>query len=313
MSNVAIIGAGICGLRCAQLLQEAGVTVELFDKGRGVGGRLATRRHAHWRFDHGAPSLHGDGPGWREKIRGYPIWSRTHETMECHVPEHGVNQLAKDIARSLSILNGCQITSIVQHANGWHLYDDQAAEHGPFDDLVITAPCPQTQVLIENLDTPLKQQLSNVRMNPAWVMMLATTTPIITATQQTPTHNLIRRISAEHSKPKRAINKDEYCYVLEATAGWSQRHEDDAPTDVQTHLLEALKDVTVEMIKPLHCAVHRWRYAHTQDAVGKPYLMDEDLRLGVAGDWCLGRGADGAYQSGEDLAAALLHAKPFGA
>ena len=144
-------------------------------------------------------------------------------------------------------------------------------------------------------------------------MMLATTTPIITATQQTPTHNLIRRISAEHSKPKRAINKDEYCYVLEATAGWSQRHEDDAPTDVQTHLLAALKDLTVEMIKPLHCAVHRWRYAHTQDAVGRPYLKDKDLRLGVAGDWCLGRGADGAYQSGEDLAAALLHARPFGA
>ncbi|HBO16153.1 MAG TPA: NAD/FAD-dependent oxidoreductase, partial [Porticoccaceae bacterium] len=34
MSGVAIIGAGICGLRCAEVLHNAGVTVQLFDKGR---------------------------------------------------------------------------------------------------------------------------------------------------------------------------------------------------------------------------------------------------------------------------------------
>lgn len=42
--TVAIIGAGMAGLSCARALVQAGVAVELFDKGRGPGGRMSTRR-----------------------------------------------------------------------------------------------------------------------------------------------------------------------------------------------------------------------------------------------------------------------------
>ena len=43
-AEFAIVGAGIAGLACAQQLQAAGRTVQLFDKGRRPGGRVATRR-----------------------------------------------------------------------------------------------------------------------------------------------------------------------------------------------------------------------------------------------------------------------------
>ena len=53
--NVAIIGAGISGLICARSLSDHGVEVSVFEKSRGVGGRMATRRTAEGpRFDHGA-------------------------------------------------------------------------------------------------------------------------------------------------------------------------------------------------------------------------------------------------------------------
>ena len=42
--TTAIIGAGIAGLACAQKLKQAGRSVKLFDKGRGPGGRMSTRR-----------------------------------------------------------------------------------------------------------------------------------------------------------------------------------------------------------------------------------------------------------------------------
>ena len=53
-TDVLIIGAGISGLLCASELQRAGKTVRVLDKGRGLGGRMATRRMAGGRLDHGA-------------------------------------------------------------------------------------------------------------------------------------------------------------------------------------------------------------------------------------------------------------------
>ena len=69
--RVAVVGAGIAGATVARLLADAGVDVTVFDKSRGVGGRLATRR-AVWRqadgtehpaqHDHGAPGFSAHAP-----------------------------------------------------------------------------------------------------------------------------------------------------------------------------------------------------------------------------------------------------------
>jgi len=309
MSGVAIIGAGICGLRCAEVLHNAGVTVQLFDKGRGVGGRLATRRHKHWRFDHGTASLHGDGAGRSARISDYPTWVCSDNSIKNYLPENGVNQLAKDVAGHLNVQLNCQIQSIERRAEGWHLLDHDASTCGPFETLIITAPCPQTLALIETLDPPLRRQLTGVRMTPAWVMMLVSAEPIIAAPELRPPHSLIRRISAEHSKPGRALDPVEHSYVVETAGDWSRRHEDDSTAAVETSILSALMSINNTAVNPMHCAVHRWRYAHTEQPLGQPYLFDPQMKLAVAGDWCLGEGASGAYRSGEALANALLDSK----
>ena len=48
-----IVGAGISGLLVANTLKLEGWTVTVLDKGRGVGGRMATRRLGEGTFDHG--------------------------------------------------------------------------------------------------------------------------------------------------------------------------------------------------------------------------------------------------------------------
>ena len=53
MKRIAVIGAGLAGLVVArELAKEAEVTV--FEKSRGVGGRMATRYVDGFEFDHGA-------------------------------------------------------------------------------------------------------------------------------------------------------------------------------------------------------------------------------------------------------------------
>lgn len=58
-SSWAIVGAGISGLACANELLKFGISVTLFEKARGVSGRLATRQRKTEQgddveFDHGA-------------------------------------------------------------------------------------------------------------------------------------------------------------------------------------------------------------------------------------------------------------------
>lgn len=61
MTDVAIIGAGMAGLVCAQQLTQAGYSVLVVEKSRGLGGRVATRRLYDTYADHGASSLKPSG------------------------------------------------------------------------------------------------------------------------------------------------------------------------------------------------------------------------------------------------------------
>lgn len=63
--HVAVIGAGLAGLACAQALVSAGALVQVFEKSRGVSGRMSTRRGEGWQCDHGAAAL------WTPEVRVY--------------------------------------------------------------------------------------------------------------------------------------------------------------------------------------------------------------------------------------------------
>ncbi len=65
MTRVAVVGAGLSGLTlAARLRAHADVTV--FEKSRGYGGRLATRRAAPFAFDHGAQFFTARTTAFRE-------------------------------------------------------------------------------------------------------------------------------------------------------------------------------------------------------------------------------------------------------
>ncbi|MDX5298325.1 MAG: FAD-dependent oxidoreductase, partial [Gammaproteobacteria bacterium] len=52
--KVAVVGSGVAGLTCAIGLQAAGAEVRVFEKSRGPGGRLSSKRVAQGSVDVGA-------------------------------------------------------------------------------------------------------------------------------------------------------------------------------------------------------------------------------------------------------------------
>ena len=66
--SIGIIGAGISGLSCAKTLEQAGYHVEVFDKGRNLSGRMATRRNDLSEFDHGAQYFTVKNPDFKQEV-----------------------------------------------------------------------------------------------------------------------------------------------------------------------------------------------------------------------------------------------------
>ncbi|MHC4933632.1 MAG: FAD-dependent oxidoreductase, partial [Planctomycetota bacterium] len=67
--KIAVIGAGTAGLTAARQLVARGHAVTVYDKSRGTGGRMSTRRVSPWIFDHGAQYFTAREPEFQRAVR----------------------------------------------------------------------------------------------------------------------------------------------------------------------------------------------------------------------------------------------------
>ena len=168
--RVAVIGAGISGLCAARTLADHGLPVIVFDKGRGVGGRMSSRRvDGHVSFDHGAQYFTARDPRFRryvdswlqqgvvarwpdlESDPSHKIVQLTHgrvlekpDTNERFVGSPSMNAVCKHLARDLNVQTQTQIGKIESVEEGIRLTDDAGRMLGTFERVIVSAPAPQS-------------------------------------------------------------------------------------------------------------------------------------------------------------------------
>ncbi|MBY8965692.1 NAD(P)-binding protein [Algiphilus sp. NNCM1] len=302
--TTAIIGAGATGLVAGRLLQAAGETVTLFDKGRGFGGRMATRRHALGSFDHGAPGFRVTEASWKKTL------ARWHQRDVCAPMDlsglphwtgvGGMSAIGRWLARPLDVRRAIQVAGVSAEGDIW---DDRQHPLGRFDRIVITVPAPQAMALGGAAAPDCVASLRQVAYAPCWTLMLGLRRPpkAVTAPRE-PLAQIIR----DTAKPGRGLLGE--CWVAHACAAWSAAHVEDAPEAAQSILLPAFQDaVGAGAGDLLHVAAHRWRYARVVHALsGAGYLASTQAPIFFAGDYCLGDGVACAFRSAEAVAAAVL-------
>jgi len=306
--TIAIIGAGLAGLACARALTAAGRAVRLFDKGRGPGGRVATRplevAGTRLQFDHGAQYVSAHGAGFAAALAAAPMARWPNEDRLVAVP--GMSALPRSLAAGLDIAIGCEITAIMGEPGAWHLHQGAApAEFGPFETVLITAPPVQTARLLAGPAPNLAATLKDVDIAPCWTALVAFAAPTALPDTLRPEGGAIGWAARDSAKPGRDAGTE--CWVVQGNADWSRTHLEATPQEAANALREALAALApAPLPATVHLAGHRWRYAAVARPLGEPCHWDATLRLGFAGDWCLAARAEAAFDSGAALAAAVL-------
>lgn len=141
------------GLAAARTLAAKNLSVTVLDKGRGVGGRVSTRKlgdrnEPRGLWDHGAQFATFRSRALVETLETwgsfevFTPWHESPEGLTRHICAGGINSFAKVLSRGLTVRNGLRITALSRAPDGW----TAAAETGETfsaKHVICTLPAPQ--------------------------------------------------------------------------------------------------------------------------------------------------------------------------
>ena len=312
-TRVAVIGAGLAGLSCAQNLSAAGLDVTVFDKSRGLGGRLATRRAEGMAFDHGAQYLTVRSAPFKRFVdansNALAFWEPRIEGQKGDsawlVGTPGMSSIGKALAVGIAVSKACRIIGLRRSGADWRLTSAEGETFGPFARLAIAIPAPQALELLLTAGIELSE-LTDVIMAPCWTLMLAFDKPTgIGFDALRPAAGPVGWIARNDTKPGRDSTVEQW--VVQAGPDWSRDQLENNPGDIKESLLAAFQDLAPhELPTPAFSAAHRWRFALVEEPLGRACLFEPGSGFGLAGDWCIAPRAEAAFESGSALAGEIL-------
>ncbi len=325
--RVAVIGAGLAGAAAARSLMAAGASVTVFDKGRGPGGRLSTRRAetplGEMCFDHGAQyvtatsssfsaflSAAGDAgvaAPWLARLvsidRAGNVDALRGEARWVGLP--GMSALVKYALNGVEVRQTRRAKRLTGAPGSWTIRFEDGSTEGPFERIALTLPPEQLVDLLARSDGDFARVISGARqveIAPCWTVMAATEPGFDPGFDGAKLlGGAVRWMALTAARPGGAPGG----VVLQASPDWSQAFLEHDAEAVARILCEEVF-VRFGMPQPVWSNAHRWRYAMVTTPAGSAADISDSRTVGCGGDWRLGGRAECAWDSGEALGAALL-------
>ena len=304
MTSIAIIGAGISGLRAAQLLHsQANVTI--FEKSRGVSGRMSTRYNGDYEFDHGAQYFTVKTQEFSTFLHPYiqddivTPWipdGLPEEERKKYVATPRMNSLCKAMAKDLNVKLGTRVGSARFDDGHWTLTDDAEASLGEFDGLIVTIPAEQARAILGRDAAAGIKTVSHI----ANFTLMAGLSEIWSGPWEAirPDNEIIGWATVNSSKPGRDI--DYTTLVIQSRNEWAETHKDADRDWVQAQMITAFRAATgIDVTDAEVLSLHRWLYANVAAALGSDMYTEPARKLIIAGDGCLGGRVESAWKSGD--------------
>lgn len=335
-SDLLMIGAGISGLLAAQQLVTAGQRVIVVDKGRTVGGRLATRQFGPGLADVGAQFFTVRNERFRQQVAAWEAaglvysWSTgwgdgsLAETPSDGHPRYaihgGMNALAQHLATRLKnsgglIRTSCRITQLNQVGDGWRAVDEAGNSYAAAG-VILTPPVPQAVALLDaggvTLTMADRTALAQVAYAPCLCALFWLEGEI-----NLPAPGALQRPGADISwvadNQMKGISPTATVITIHTGPTYSAAHFDMPDAELLATLQASLQPFTTGRIKVVEAQIKRWRYALPTTVHPERYLQAEGLPLLLFGGDGFGHPrVEGAALSGLALGEAAVQALSLG-
>lgn len=292
-----IVGGGMAGLIAGTVLQRHGVAVTILDKGRGIGGRLASRRIAHPRYgegvcDYGMQYFTVSDPRFQVWVAEWlqpgvvtSWWQDPASGRTCYRGTTSSRSIAQHLATSLDVRTQTCVSGLSWESPTWQIHtanSDRFQAHN----LLITAPIPQTLALLDNsaiaLPVAIRQRLDRVTYQPclAVLALLDRASSIPSPGGLRLTDSALAWLADNHHQ---GISPRAHAITLHATPEFSRTHWQADDTVIAEILLDRAAPWLAATV--VEDRVHRWLYSQPQTFYPAAYLaIPEPGLLVLAGD-----------------------------
>ncbi len=284
-ATVIVVGAGVSGLACAQVLEQAGLRPVVLERSRGVGGRCATRRVEGQPVDHGLIFLHGDDPelrkaietvdsppleGWPRRVHGSgaPCQPAAFAPGQWRVAfADGVSAFPKSLASGLDVRLLENVDRLAVHGGQWTVVTHLGHQFQS-PNLVLALALEQTRQLLQRLAVaepavvPIERLLGTFATLPSLTLLAgypASSDEVpwdVAYPEDSSILQLVSHDSAKRRQPAWTV------LVYQAQAAWSRKRLDDDPSSWSNEILtEGGRIVGRWARQPAWTQTHRWRYS----------------------------------------------------
>ena len=312
MKKVSIIGTGLSAIFSAiHLRKNTDLEINLFDKARGLGGRLATRRAEDGKFDHGAQYFS------IERISNLPeiqmlinegVISNI-EDKDIYFSPDGMTNIAKKLLMDFNIFKEHKLVSIDKENENYKLFFENGSTFNS-DYIIMSCPMPQSLEILNkskiDYDNNLIKDLEDLSYFPCIVVMIKSEIKLSNLDKHIGTDVDSKDISWIGDNYGKKVSSIENYYTIQCSPEFSYENFENDYDETNKKLKHEMEKIFGSNYQIL--SNHKWRYSIPKNFYqgDNSLVINQKNFLGLCGDIFTNGRFDGAITSGLSIADKFL-------
>ena len=322
--SIAVIGSGLSGITVASIVKKK-FSIDIFEKSRGVGGRMSTRKEYPFIFDHGAQFF---------KIKTFDFMNFVSElftkkiiqpwnfklayfnknnlkkikvikkTDNFFVGVPNMDSIVKYLSKNCNVTLNTKIEKIIKKNNKWYLYDQNKKKCGQYDWVILSLPAKQSLDLITK-NASFYGSIEKIKMKSCFSLMVGINESLKLNYDAALIENSdIAWLAVNDSKPGRMKKNS---LLVNSSYDYAAKNINPTKEKILKHLINVTSNlIKYELLNTSVTKLHQWKYVEAENSPNENYFIDNNEKIGICGDWFIDSRVEGAFTSAKELSKEIL-------